>query len=43
MCVCQAAPLVVNHAMHQGAAKQALPASVKFIERDAGFEIPKTR
>ncbi len=43
MWVCQAARLVFKHAMHQGAAKEDLTAIVKYIERDAGFEIPKTR
>jgi hypothetical protein len=35
--------LVFKHAMHKGAAKQDLTAIVRYIERDAGFEIPKTR
>ena len=43
MWVCQAARLVFKHAMFQGAAKEDLTAVVKYIERDAGFEIPKTR
>jgi 3-hydroxyisobutyrate dehydrogenase-like beta-hydroxyacid dehydrogenase len=43
MWVCQAARLVFKHAMFQGAAKQDLTAIVKYVERDAGFEIPKTR
>jgi 3-hydroxyisobutyrate dehydrogenase-like beta-hydroxyacid dehydrogenase len=43
MWVCQAARLVFKHAMHQGAAREDLTAIVKYIERDAGFEIPKTR
>jgi 2-hydroxy-3-oxopropionate reductase len=43
MWVCQAARLVFKHAMHQGAAKEDLTAIVKYVERDAGFEIPKTR
>jgi 3-hydroxyisobutyrate dehydrogenase-like beta-hydroxyacid dehydrogenase len=43
MWVCQAARLVFKHAMYQGAAKQDLTAIVKYIERDASFEIPKTR
>jgi 3-hydroxyisobutyrate dehydrogenase-like beta-hydroxyacid dehydrogenase len=43
MWVCEAARLVFKHAMHQGAAKQDLTAIVKYVERDAGFEIPKTR
>ena len=43
MWVCQAARLVFKHAVYQGAAKEDLTAIVKYIERDAGFEIPKTR
>jgi 3-hydroxyisobutyrate dehydrogenase-like beta-hydroxyacid dehydrogenase len=43
MWVCEAARLVFKHAMHQGAAKQDLTSIVKYIERDAGFQIPKTR
>src|SRR3954469_3374282 len=43
MWVCEAARLVFKHAMHKGAAKQDLTAIVKYIERDAGFEMPKTR
>jgi len=43
MWVCEAARLVFKHAMHQGAGKEDLTAIVKYIERDAGFEIPKTR
>jgi 3-hydroxyisobutyrate dehydrogenase-like beta-hydroxyacid dehydrogenase len=43
MWVCQAARLVFKHAMHQGAANEDLTAIVKYTERDAGFEIPKTR
>ena len=43
MWVCQAARLVFKHAMHQGAAKQDLTEIVKYVERDAGFEMPKTR
>ena len=43
MWVCQAARLVFKHAMHQGAAKEDLTAIVKYVERDAGFQIPKTR
>jgi 2-hydroxy-3-oxopropionate reductase len=43
MWVCQAARLVFKHAMHQGAAKEDLTAIVTYIERGAGFEIPKTR
>src|SRR6266478_905654 len=42
MWVCQAARLVFKHAMHKGAAKEDLTAIVKYVERDAGFEIPKT-
>jgi 3-hydroxyisobutyrate dehydrogenase-like beta-hydroxyacid dehydrogenase len=43
MLVCQAARLVFKHAMHKGAAKEDMTAIVKYIERDAGFEMPKTR
>jgi 3-hydroxyisobutyrate dehydrogenase-like beta-hydroxyacid dehydrogenase len=43
MLVCQAARLVFKHAMHKGAAKEDLTAIVKYVERDAGFEMPKTR
>ncbi|HEX2150624.1 MAG TPA: NAD(P)-dependent oxidoreductase, partial [Stellaceae bacterium] len=43
MWVCEAARLVFKHTMHKGAAKEDLTAIVKYIERDAGFEIPKTR
>jgi 3-hydroxyisobutyrate dehydrogenase-like beta-hydroxyacid dehydrogenase len=43
MWVCQAARLVFKHAMHQGAAKEDITAIVKYVERAAGFEIPKTR
>jgi len=43
MWVCEAARLVFKHAMHKGAAIEDLTAIVKYIERDAGFELPKTR
>ena len=43
MWVCEAARLVFKHAMHKGADKEDLTAIVKYIERDAFFEIPKTR
>jgi 2-hydroxy-3-oxopropionate reductase len=43
MWVCQAARLVFKHAMFLGAAKEDLTAIVKYVERGAGFEIPKTR
>jgi len=43
MWVCQAARLVFKHAMHKGAAKEDITAIVKYVEQDAGFEIPKTR
>ena len=43
MWVCQAARLVFKHAMHQGAAKEDLTAIVKYVERDAGFTMPRTR
>jgi 2-hydroxy-3-oxopropionate reductase len=43
MWVCEAARLVFKHAMHKGAAKDDLTTIVRHIERDAGFEMPKTR
>lgn len=43
MWVCQAARLVFKHAMYQGAAHEDLTAIVKYVERDAGFQMPKTR
>ena len=43
MWVCQAARLVFKHAMFQGAANEDMTAIVKYIEKGAGFEIPKTR
>jgi 3-hydroxyisobutyrate dehydrogenase-like beta-hydroxyacid dehydrogenase len=43
MWVCEAARLVFKHAMHKGAAHEDLTSIVKYIERDAGFEMPKTR
>jgi 3-hydroxyisobutyrate dehydrogenase-like beta-hydroxyacid dehydrogenase len=43
MWVCQAARLVFKHAMYKGAAHEDLTTIVKSIERDAGFEIPRTR
>ena len=43
MWVCQAARLVFKHAMQKGAAKDDLTTIVQHIERDAGFEIPRTR
>jgi 3-hydroxyisobutyrate dehydrogenase-like beta-hydroxyacid dehydrogenase len=43
MWVCQAARLVFKHAMFKGAAKDDITAIVKYLERDAGFEMPKTR
>jgi 2-hydroxy-3-oxopropionate reductase len=43
MWVCAAARLVFKHAMHKGAAKEDITAIVRYIERDAGFEMPKTR
>ena len=43
MRVCQAARLVFKHAMHQGAAREDLTAIVKYVERDAGFTMPRTR
>jgi hypothetical protein len=32
-----------TRAIHKGAAREDLTAIVKHIERDAGFEMPKTR
>jgi 3-hydroxyisobutyrate dehydrogenase-like beta-hydroxyacid dehydrogenase len=43
MWVCAAARLVFKHAMYKGAAREDLTAIVRYIERDAGFEMPKTR
>jgi len=43
MWVCQAARLVFKHAIHKGAAGDDITAIAKYIEGDAGFEIPKTR
>ena len=43
MLVCQAARLVFKHAMGKGAAHEDMTAIVKYVERDAGFEMPKTR
>jgi 3-hydroxyisobutyrate dehydrogenase-like beta-hydroxyacid dehydrogenase len=43
MWVCEAARLVFKHAMHKGAAREDITAIIKYIERDAGFEMPKTR
>ena len=43
MWVCQAARLVFKHAMFKGAAHEDLTTIVKYVERDAGFEMPKTR
>jgi 2-hydroxy-3-oxopropionate reductase len=43
MWVCQAARLIFKHAMHQGAAKEDITAIVRYVERDAGFAMPKTR
>ena len=43
MWVCQAARLVFKHAMHQGAAQEDLTAIVRYVERDAGYTMPKTR
>lgn len=43
MWVCQAARLVFKHAMFKGAAQEDITAIVKHVERDAGFEMPKTR
>jgi 3-hydroxyisobutyrate dehydrogenase-like beta-hydroxyacid dehydrogenase len=43
MWVCQAARLVFRHAMHKGAANEDITAIVKYVEDDAGFQMPKTR
>ena len=43
MWLCQAARLVFDHAMHQSTAQENLSVIVKYLERDAGFELPKTR
>ena len=43
MWVCAAARLVFKHAMHKGAAKEDITAIVRYIERDSGFAMPKTR
>ncbi len=43
MWVCQAARLVFKHAMFQGASHEDLTAIVRYVERGAGFEMPKTR
>jgi 3-hydroxyisobutyrate dehydrogenase-like beta-hydroxyacid dehydrogenase len=43
MWVCQAARLVFKHAMQKGAANEDLTAIVKYLERDARFEMPRTR
>jgi 2-hydroxy-3-oxopropionate reductase len=43
MWVCEAARLVFKHAMHKGGAKEDITAIVRYIERDAGFAMPKTR
>ena len=43
MWVCQAARLVFKHAMHKGASNEDLTKIVQYVERDAGYEMPKTR
>ena len=43
MCVCEAARLAFKHAMHKDAGKEDLTAIAKYVERDAGFALPKTR
>ncbi len=43
MWICQATRLVFKHAMFQGAAKEDITAIVKYVERGAGFEMPRTR
>ena len=43
MWVCQAARLVYKHAIFQGTADDDISTLVRHIERDAGFQMPKTR
>jgi 3-hydroxyisobutyrate dehydrogenase-like beta-hydroxyacid dehydrogenase len=43
MWVCQAARLVYKHAIFKGAANDDISTLVRHVERDAGFEMPKTR
>ena len=43
MWVCQTARLVYRHAIFQGSADDDISTLVRHVERDAGFEMPKTR
>jgi hypothetical protein len=43
MWVCQAKRLVFKHAMRKGVAQEDLTAIVKYVERDAGLAMPRTR
>jgi 3-hydroxyisobutyrate dehydrogenase-like beta-hydroxyacid dehydrogenase len=43
MWVCQAARLVYKHAIFKGAEDDDISTLVRHVERDAGFEMPKTR
>jgi 2-hydroxy-3-oxopropionate reductase len=43
MWVCQTARLVYKHAIFQGSADDDISTLVRHVERDAGFEMPKTR
>ena len=43
MWVCQTARLVYKHAIFQGSADDDISTLVRYVERSAGFEIPKTR
>jgi len=43
MWVCQAARLLFKHAIFAGSANDDLTNIVRFVERSAGFEMPKTR
>jgi 3-hydroxyisobutyrate dehydrogenase-like beta-hydroxyacid dehydrogenase len=43
MWVCQTARLVYKHAIFQGSAADDISTLVRYVERSAGFEIPKTR
>lgn len=43
MWVCQAVRLVFKHAIFAGSADEDLTNVVRFVERGAGFEIPRTR
>jgi 3-hydroxyisobutyrate dehydrogenase-like beta-hydroxyacid dehydrogenase len=43
MWVCQTARLVYRHAIFQGSADDDISTLVRQVERDAGFEMPKTR